>query len=166
MAHASDAVEVYRRYGPALLRKAERILLNPDDAGDIVQGLFVDLIKRGNLDKVELPYLYRSVTNRCLNLIRDRKNRQRLLDKQEPALRGQARARCDEQVINLDLIANLVGALDRKSLEILVCLYVDDMTQAETADFLGTSRKTVGKRVKRIRDQVRTLAEQHAEAAS
>jgi len=157
VARASDPVEVYRKYGPALVRKAERILLNPDDAGDIVQGLFVDLIKRGNCD-VELPYLYRAVTNRCLNLIRDRRNRQRLLDRQEPALRGPTRTRCDEQVIGLDLLAKLVGKLDRKSLEILVCLYVDDMTQAEVAELLGTSRKTVGKRVKKIREHVLALS--------
>ncbi len=165
MARASDAVELYRKYGPALMRKAERILLNPDDAGDIVQGLFVDLIKRGNCD-VELPYLYRAVTNRCLNLIRDRQNRQRLLDRQEPALRGTVRTRCDDQVIGLDLLAKLVGALDAKSLEILVCLYVDDMTQAEVAELMGTSRKTVGKRIKKIREHVLALAGPTEEARS
>jgi RNA polymerase sigma-70 factor (ECF subfamily) len=164
VASANDAVEVYRKYGPALVRKAERILLNPDDAGDIVQGLFVDLIKRGK-SEVELPYLYRAVTNRCLNLIRDRQNRRRLLEKQEPALRGAARTRCDEQVIGLDLIAKLAGRLDKRSLEILVCRYVDDMTQEETAELLGTSRKTVGKKLARIREHVRALAEPAEEVA-
>lgn len=158
MAHANSPVEIYRAYGPALLRKASRILLNPDDASDIVQGLFVDIMQRGNHD-VDLPYLYRAVTNRCLNLIRDRKNRKRLLELQQPALRGAARTTCDDQVISLDLIVKLTEALDEKSLEILVCRYIDDMSQEETAQFLGTSRKTVGKRIAKIRSRVRELAD-------
>jgi RNA polymerase sigma-70 factor (ECF subfamily) len=164
VADASDAIAAYRKYGPALLRKAERILLNPDDAGDIVQALFTDLIERGNCE-VELPYLYRAVTNRCLNFIRDRDNRRRLLERQEPALRGLARTRCDEQVIGLDLLAKLVERLDSKSLEVLVCRYIDDMTQEETAEILGTSRRTVGKRVERIRERVRKLSTSAEEGA-
>lgn len=164
MAHANDTVEIYRTYGPALMRKASRILLNPDDASDIVQGLFVDIMQRGTHD-VELPYLYRAVTNRCLNLIRDRNNRQRLLEIQQPALRGAARTMCDDQLISLDLLVKLTEQLDETSLEILVCLYIDDMSQQETAEFLGTSRKTIGKRLAKIRERVRDLADT-AEAPS
>ena len=159
MAHANDPIEIYRKYGPALVRKASRILLNPDDASDIVQGLFVDIVqnKRHELD---LPYLYRAVTNRCLNMIRDRNNRQRLLDAQQPALRGAARTSCDDQIISLDLIVKLAERLDKACLEVLVCSYVDDMSQEETAQFLATSRKTVGKRLAKIRAHVRELSEQ------
>lgn len=148
--------DAYRRYGPALLRKAERILQNSDDASDIVQGLFVDLMTKGTTD-VELRYLYRAVTNRCLNHLRDRKNRQRLLDMQETTLRGPVRTRLDDRVLDLDLLVKLTRALDGKTLEILICRYWDDMTQQEIADFLGTSRKTVGKRLEKIRTRVTEL---------
>jgi DNA-directed RNA polymerase specialized sigma24 family protein len=67
---ASDARDAYRKFGPALVRKAERILRSREDAVDVVHGLFVDLIGRGG-GAVELPYLYRAVTNRCLNVVRD-----------------------------------------------------------------------------------------------
>jgi len=151
------AVEAYRRYGTALARKAERMLHNQEDAADIVHGLFVELLGKPS-QELTLPYLYRAVTNRCLNLIRDRAGRERLLAVQEPALRGPARIRCDDQVIGLDLLARLGERLDRAHLEVLVCRYVDDMSQEEIADMLGTSRKTVGKRLQRIRDQVAALA--------
>ena len=49
-------MESYSRYGPALLRKAERLLQNHEDARDVVQALFVDLIERGE-DETDLPYL-------------------------------------------------------------------------------------------------------------
>ena len=151
-----DVVAAYRRFGPALLRKAERILQNRDDAGDIVQQLFLDLLKqrRGEL---ALPYLYRAVTTRCLNLLRDTKNRQRLLERQEPALRGPVRTRCDDEVVGLDLLVKLAARLDTRALEILVCRFWDDMTQDEIASFLGVSRRTVGKRLDQIRGQVGAL---------
>ena len=73
-------MDIYRRYGPALLRKCERMLGNRDDAEDIVQGLFVDLLKRDQGEE-SLAYLYRAATNRCLNLMRNRKKRQALLER-------------------------------------------------------------------------------------
>ena len=153
---SSPVHDAYHRHGPALLRKAERILQNPDDAGDVLHSLFLDLMSRSHAN-VELPYLYRAIGNRCINFLRDRGNRARLLEREQPALRGPVRTRCDDHIIGLDLLAKLAGKLDEKSLEILICCYWDDMTQEEIAAFLGPSRKTVGKRLKKIRDAVDEL---------
>jgi RNA polymerase sigma factor (sigma-70 family) len=60
-------------------------------------------------------------------------------------------------VIGVDLLAKLMDRLDKKSLEVLIYRYFDDMSQEEIADLLGTSRKTVGKRIKKIKEQVRLL---------
>ena len=158
MAHANDIAEAYRRYGPALVRKAERILLNRDDARDVVHGVFVELIRKRRTE-IELPYLYRAVTTRCLNFLRDAGNRRRLLDQQQPALRGPVRTRCDEQVINLDVLDKLMERLDQKHMDVLVCLFIDDMSQDQTAGLLGTSRKTVGKRLAAIRKVVVALSD-------
>ncbi len=156
MESATDPLQAYRLYGPALLRKAERMLANRDDASDVVQTLFAEIVGRGS-ERVDLPLLYRAVTNRCLNMIRDRKNRDRLLAREEPALRGMARVRCDDAVIGLDLLCKLASRLDGKHMEVLVCRYVDDMGVEEIAAMIGQSRKTVGKRLARIRDQVAEL---------
>ena len=162
MGPASDPRDAYRAFGPALVRKAERILRSRDDATDVVHGLFVDLISR-RATSVDLPYLYRAVTNRCLNLLRDRGTRERLLARQEAAVAPAARVRCDDEVIGLELMVRLSDRLDRGHLEVLVCRFVDDMTQDEIAEHLDLSRKTVGKRLARIREVVLALG---AEAAS
>ncbi len=156
MEPATDPQEAYRLYGPALLRKAERVLANSDDARDVVHSLFAELIGRGG-ERFELPLLYRAVTNRCLNMIRDRKNRDRLLAREEPALRGMARVRCDDAVVGLDLLCKLSARLDARHMEVLVCRYLDDMGVEEIAVVVGQSRKTVGKRLARIRDEVAAL---------
>jgi RNA polymerase sigma factor (sigma-70 family) len=154
----SDPQAAYRAYGAALVRKAERILRNREDAVDIVHALFVDLLPRWNSD-VDLPYLYRSVTNRCLNLVRDRGTRARLLEREQTAAAPIARVRLDDEVVGLGLIAALTEQLDTAHMEVLVARFVDDMTQDEIAAHLGVSRKTVGKRLDRIRDAVTALRE-------
>jgi len=135
------------------VRKAERILRSRDDAVDLVQGLFVDLIQRG-AGTVELPYLYRAVTNRCLNFVRDEANRARLLERDAMTLEPPPRVRCDEHAIGTQLLVRLVARLDQRHMEVLVCRFLDDMTQEEIAEHLEISRKTVGKRLDRIRGEV------------
>jgi RNA polymerase sigma factor (sigma-70 family) len=149
-------MEIYLRYGPALVRKARRVLGNEADALDVVQALFFDLFAAGR-DQVDLPYLYRAVTHRCLSLLRDEKNRARLLAEQAPALRGQVRTRCDDEVIGLDLLAKLLAELPQRQSELVVYRYFDDLSQDEIAALCGASRKTVGKDLKRVREAVRKL---------
>jgi len=155
---ASDPQAAYRAYGAALVRKAERILRNREDAVDVVHALFVDLLPRWSPD-VDLPYLYRSVTNRCLNLVRDRGTRARLLEREQTSAAPIARVRLDDEVVGLALIATLTEQLDAAHMEVLVARFVDDMTQDEIATHLGVSRKTVGKRLDRIREAVTALRE-------
>jgi RNA polymerase sigma-70 factor (ECF subfamily) len=158
---ASDPQSAYRAYGPALVRKAERILRSREDAIDLVHALFVDLIPRWSKD-VDLPYLYRAITNRCLNAIRDANTRSRLLEKQAVAAAPLGRVTLEDEVVGLRLLAALSERLDESHLEVLVCRYVDDMTQDEIAAQLSLSRKTIGKRLDRIRDEVVELRKERA----
>jgi RNA polymerase sigma-70 factor, ECF subfamily len=156
---------MYQAHGPALVRKASRILRSRDDATDVVHGLFVDLIQR-RASPVDLPYLYRAVTNRCLNLVRDQANRARLLEREAQVVAPRARVRCDDHVIGTQLLARLCDRLDEAHLEVLVARFFDDCTQDEIAEQLGLSRKTVGKRLARIRDEVIALVGADAAGAS
>jgi RNA polymerase sigma-70 factor (ECF subfamily) len=153
---AADPQAAYRAYGPALVRKAQRLLRNREDAVDIVHALFVELLPRWNPD-VDLPYLYRAVTNRCLNAIRDRATRARLLERDGGAAAPLSRVQLEDEVVGLGLLAALTDRLDQPHLEVLIARFVDDMTQEEIAAHLGISRKTVGKRLDRIRDEVIAL---------
>jgi RNA polymerase sigma-70 factor (ECF subfamily) len=152
----SDPQAAYRAHGPALVRKAERMLRSREDAIDVVHALFADLIPRWN-KAVDLPYLYRAVTNRCCNVLRDRGTRARLLEREQMSAAPVGRVRLDDEVVGVALIAALAEQLDEAHMQVLVARFVDDMTQDEIADHLGLSRKTIGKRLDRIRDTVTAL---------
>ncbi len=149
-------MESYKRYGSALLRKAMRILQNQDDAQDIVQAVFVELLSRGQTEP-DLPYLYSAVTRRCISFMRDRDNRDRLLRVQQPALRGTVRIECEQTVIDLDLLVKLAEKLDPVTHEVLVYRYYDEMTQEEIASIMGTSRRSVNRRIHDIGRAVEAL---------
>jgi RNA polymerase sigma-70 factor (ECF subfamily) len=153
---ATDLQSAYRAFGPALVRKAERLLRSREDAVDVVHALFADLISTWT-PAVDLPYLYRAVTNRCLNLVRDRGTRARLLAREPIAAAPLGRVRLDDEVVGIALVAALAERLDDAHLQVLVCRFLDDMTQDEIAGHLGVSRKTVGKRLDRIRTAVTAL---------
>jgi RNA polymerase sigma-70 factor (ECF subfamily) len=158
---AADPQSAYRAFGPALVRKAERMLRSREDAVDVVHAVFTDLIPSWNAN-VDLPYLYKAVTHRCINLMRDRGTRARLLAREPVAAAPVGRVRLDDEVVGLALVAQLLERLDDAHLQVLVCRFIDDMTQDEIAGQLGVSRKTIGKRLDRIRDAVTALRSEEA----
>lgn len=157
-------MDIYQRYGPALIRKCTRMLGSVQDAEDIVQGLFYDLLRKGNTD-VDLPYLYRASTNRCLNQIRNSKKRAKLLNIQAKVNEQHNLSRTDEPSAHRDLLEKLILKLDKKSRQILVYRFYDDMTQEEIAELTGYSRKTIGKKLQLIRKTVTHMAEFHGKQA-
>lgn len=149
-------MESYVRYGPALLRKAQRMLGVHEDAQDVVHALFTDLLASGRTE-FDLPYLYRAVTHRCLTMLRDHNNRARLLKQHEPALRGPVRTRCDDEALGTDLLIKVCDALPERAACVLVYRYFDDLSQEEIATLLDVSRKTVGKDLEAVRSAVQRV---------
>jgi RNA polymerase sigma factor (sigma-70 family) len=156
-------MDAYVRHGPALVRKARRLLRNEADAQDVVQALFLDLLAAQNPNP-DLPYLYRAVTHRCLSLLRDRSNRVRLLERERHDLRGSARTRCDDEAIGLDLVTKVLSQLDPRAGEVLIYRYFDDLSQEEISDLIGFSRKTVGKLLQEVRAAVLRVRGEEARA--
>ena len=151
-------MDIYQRYGPALVRKARRMLANEADALDVVQGLFIDLLQKGKTE-VDLPYLYQAVTRRCLNWLRDERNRARLLAGERSSLMASARISPDTQVLGLRALDLLAGRLDASVLETLVYRYFDEMGVEEIGEVMRVSRKTVSARLKLAEQAVREMRE-------
>ncbi len=142
----------YRTQGPIVLRRARSLLGNDADAREVVQEVFTSLLARpeqysgaGSL----MAFLYRATTNRCLNRIRNRKTRARLLRNQGPPL-AVAPARAE----TCSVVRELLERLPEQQAAVAVYYYIDGMTQVEIAGMLGCSRRHVGNLLTRLRGRV------------
>ncbi|NOU26502.1 MAG: sigma-70 family RNA polymerase sigma factor [Polyangiaceae bacterium] len=150
--HAADAL--YRSYGPVVLRRARRILGNADEAHEVLQEVFASLIDApdqipNNADL--LNWFYAVTTHRCLNRLRDARNRARLLSQHGAAASDHKPASMDIEVGVRAFLVELSDELAR----VAVFFFLDEMTHDEIAEVVGCSRRQVGY----LLDQVRRLAE-------
>ena len=155
-----DVDELYRRYGPMVIRRCRWILEDEEEARDAAQDVFVQLLmRRKRLREDALSsLLFRIATNVCLNRIRDAGRRRTepdsaLLEKiagwDETEGRTEAR----------DLLARLFGR-ERESTRTMAYLhYVDCMTLEEVAAQVGMSVSGVRKRLRGLRASLRELEE-------
>jgi len=70
-----DVEALYERYRPMVIRRCRKLLRDEDEALDVAQDVFVQLLRRkgGLTDDHPSSLLYRIATNLCLNRIRDRR---------------------------------------------------------------------------------------------
>lgn len=153
-----EVSQAYRRLGPMIYRRCLRLLCNPESARDATQEVFVRALRHAHKlppDRECLPWLYRVATNHCLNRIRDGRRLEFRRPEDLPAsLRGPGTERW------LSARQRLVALLDRvdaTTARIAVYAHLDGMTQEEIAEVTGLSRRTVGKKLKRIAASAREL---------
>lgn len=151
-------MDAYRRYGPALLRKARRLLRDEEDARDAVQALFLELLQRDDAS-YDLPYLYRALTHRCLNLLRNEQTRARLTARETPSLALPSRIAPDVQALGLDVLCKLAASVEESVMETLIYRFFDDMGLEEIAQVTNVSRKTVQNRLTRAAEVLANLSE-------
>ncbi|MCB9568945.1 MAG: sigma-70 family RNA polymerase sigma factor [Myxococcales bacterium] len=139
----------YRSHGPVVLRRARSILGNDADAREVVQEIFTSLLARpeqysgqGSL----MAFLYQATTNRCLNRLRDARNRLRLLDERGPPESSSA-PRVEERAV----LRQYLARLPEDQAQAVVYFYLDEMSQSEIAALLGCSRRHVGNLLERAR---------------
>lgn len=132
------------------------MLGNRADAEDVVQQLFVDLMRRDRRD-VDLAYLYRATTRRSINRIRDVRRRTSLLAQHGRGTLTPVEVRVDDQVLTHAILVQLVDALDDAHAEVMSLYFVDGLPQGDIADMVGVSRRTVNQRIANVRARARAL---------
>ncbi|MCP9235369.1 RNA polymerase sigma-70 factor [Lewinella sp. JB7] len=142
--------ELFRRYYVDLCRVAIRLVSDGPAAEDIVQEMFTSLwTKRDRLPE-ETPavnaYLRRSVRNRSLNFLRDRKRIP--VDDAEPSdttadtLHQQPTAALEREELQTR-VNRAIDRLPERCRLVFVMSKVEDMSHREIADELSISVKTV-----------------------
>ena len=152
--------ELYRRYGPMVIRRCRQILRDEEEGRDAAQDVFVQLLLKRDRLRGDAPssLLYRMATNLCLNRIRDARRRNTAPDSalvERIAAWDETEGRTEAR----DLLARLFGR-ERESTRTMAFLhYVDGMTLEEVAGEVGLSVSGVRKRLRGLRASLRELEE-------
>jgi len=149
-----DVEELYRRYGPMVLRRCRDILSDEEAARDAMQDVFVLLLRKKDrlVGRYPSSLLYRMATNRCLNVLRGAKRRRDTPD-EETLARFQAPGSLEEEVEGRDLVTRLFEG-ERESTRRMVTLHHrDGMTLRATATAVGMSESGVRKRMRSLRNK-------------
>lgn len=162
---ARDEIErLYRLHRASAQRRARSILGDAAAADDVAQDVFMQLLARPDQFQGRSSfstYIYRVVTNRCLQRLRDTKNRVRLLDERGAEVRGIAGE--SVQAEKLILLRQMLQRVPDDLAAVAVYFYVDAMTYEQIAELLQCSRRHVSELLTRFRESCAALA--RAEAA-
>lgn len=151
--------EIYREYSEFVYRTAKGILGTVEDAEDVLQVIFVRLLRSDLTPSVRQnlkPYLYRAAVNQSLVIIKSR--RRHVLTDDPGQLAASTLA--DDSALAERLHSRLyeaIAKLSPENAELVILRYVHNMSDAEIARMLGTSRGVIAVRLFRSRARLRKL---------
>ena len=152
-----DFEEIFREHAPMVYRTARAVTGSPDEAEDIVQTIFLRLIRgehSSNLRENPKAYLYRAAVNMSLDVLRGR--RRRTFTPDLDRLEAPAHVTGFEAARHHALDAAL-AQLHPDAVQILTLRYVHGYDDTEIAGLLGTSRGAIALRLFRLRRRLKRL---------
>ena len=149
-----DFDNLYRQYGPMVLRRCRFILKNEDKALDAMQDVFVRLIERKEkISNVCSSLLYTMATNVCLNKIRSDKLRNgHEFDVIAEIVEDSASAEGTEKIETSILLDCIFSDRDTKDRQIAILHYVDGYTLEETSKKMKMSVSGIRKRLEKLKE--------------
>ena len=150
--------QLYRRYGPMVIRRCTQLLRDEEQALDAAQDVFVRLMERRDRINDDYPssLLYRMATNLCLNRIRDSKRRKTTTD--QNLLEQIADWDDSEGRIAAESVLERLFGGERESTRTMAVLhYIDGMTLEQVANEVSMSVSGVRKRLRGLRASLQEL---------
>ena len=169
--------ELFEEHHRLIFRTAWRVTGNANDAEDVLQTIFLRLLKRppaaletGNAG----GYLRRAAINASLDLIRSRKRSrlvaldQQLIEEVEPAVDGASDPGRRFASLELrDRLRRELAKVNPRAAEMFVLRYFEGYRNSEIGPMMGTSRMTVAVTLHRLRKRLRlALAEERGQEAT
>jgi RNA polymerase sigma factor (sigma-70 family) len=152
-----DVENLYRRYGPMVLRRCRRMLGDEASAVDAMHDVFVEILRRRDRLETASPssYLWTAATRTCLNRLRSRRRRPEdadvdLVDRIAWAPEG--------DLVGARVLLDRVFGREAPSTRTMAVLHlVDGMTLEEVATESGLSVSGVRKRLRTLKAHVAEL---------
>ncbi|HEX3230251.1 MAG TPA: sigma-70 family RNA polymerase sigma factor, partial [Pyrinomonadaceae bacterium] len=145
-----------------IFRAAYRVTGNAVDAEDVLQTVFLRLVRRK--EKVDLSpspgsYLHRAAVNASLDLLRSRtRSRSVSIEEVQFDVPHSSEPSPETQHVNRELqnqIRRSIATLGPKAAEIVVLKYFEGHSNLEIAEMLGTSQMVIGVLLHRARTRLR-----------
>lgn len=148
---------MYRKHYPQMYRLARTMLYDADDCKDVVDDVFVKLLREEIVpeeDKIE-GYLMTSVRNRCRDRLRHKSVRERVehLYQAEMKLNSVVMTKDDDRLEQLT--AYMEHELPPLSRQIMKLRFLSEMSYDEVAKATGVERTTVYRHLTKSIEMIR-----------
>ena len=156
-----DLEQIFREHHALVFRAAYRITGNAGDAEDVLQTVFLRMLKRdpeadavGNM----ASFLHRAAVNAALDLVRSRQNIRNIpLDElepvlAEPAFRNPERAQSSNEI--RDWLRGALARLNPRIAQMFAMRFFEGKDNPEIARLLNTTPGTVAVTLSRTRDRL------------
>ena len=145
--------DLYSRYADTVYRTALRVTGSPADAEDVLQTVFLRVLKREEpLDPLRAPegFLRRSAANAAIDIVRRRQTwRQESISETPDRLKQESSAELKER------LRQAIGTLEPRDAEIFVLRYLEGLANGEIAEMYGLEKTTIAVRLHRIRESLK-----------
>jgi RNA polymerase sigma-70 factor, ECF subfamily len=157
MTSPTEFSELYERHHAAVYGTALRVTGNPADAEDVLQTVFLRILKQGGcVEPAQAPVAYfrRAAANAAVALLRRRASRaeSRLDDALQHAA-GESPALLKER------LRRAIATLEESDAVIFLLRYVEGLSNGELAGMFGLEKNNVAVRLHRIRQALQAEME-------
>jgi RNA polymerase sigma factor (sigma-70 family) len=150
---------LFREHYLLVYRTACAITGSPEDAEDVLQTIFLRLMRRSappDIRKNPKGYFYKAAVRLSLDTIRSR--RREVLTSDFAAIEGSVRTEGSNSQVTTDpRLIRMLATLSPRAVEIVTLRYVHDCTEPEIAKLLRIARGTVAVTLFRARIRLRRL---------
>ena len=156
-ANSIEVSQLYQKVGKLALRKAMLLVRSEEVAQEIVHDIFEKLWREGRTfsnEKAAYLYIYKVCHSRGIDHLRTQKRRPQI------ELSTVSLSKDDfGKIANRDRIEKALKLLSKDDAALFFYSVIDEMTQAEIADLLEVSIKTVSRRLDKISDKLKGAIE-------
>ncbi len=158
---AADLEQIFRDNYAQVFRAAYRVTGNASDAEDVLQTVFLKMLKReAGAEPVEnmTGFLHRAAVNAALDLVRTRRNIRNVpLDELEPVLAESPHRRPDRAQSSSEIrewLREAVARLNPRIAQMFILRFFEGRENPEIARLLDTTPGTVAVTLSRTRDRL------------
>lgn len=154
-----DFERIFQEHNALVYRVAYRITGSAEDAEDVLQTLFLRLLRREMLPDIERnpkAYLHRAAINIALDVVKLKSRTVSPADFEDQLEDGKAQPDRQHEAAQIqEWLRHALADLNPKAAEIFVLRHIEGYDNSEIAKLLGTSRGTVAVLLFRARTRLK-----------